>query len=88
MAKRPRMILMALALLGAIAVIGDTTADAASVRNPNPGGASTGPSPIRPEFTRPGGTPGAPRTIGEPERFWDPALDAKNKKKRGNSMSN
>lgn len=43
---------------------------------------------IRPEFTRPGGTPGAARATGAPERFWDGAQSKKNKKNiRKNSTS-
>ncbi len=59
----------------------------AGPNTPSTGGASTGPSPIRPEFTRPGGTPGTARESGAPERFWDPA-QAKKKKKRKSSMPN
>jgi hypothetical protein len=35
------------------------------------------PSPVRADLTRPGGLPGAARSIGAPERFCDPAVDKK-----------
>ena len=69
--------LTALTLLGGLAAAGSTPALAQN-RNSAAGGV-TGPSPIRTEFTRPGGLPGSPREIGQPERFWDSVQDKKKK---------
>ncbi|MBI4274638.1 MAG: hypothetical protein HY659_08060 [Rhizobiales bacterium] len=77
MAIHARALLTALTLLGGLAVAGDTSALAQGPNNPSTGGSGIGPSPIRPEFTRPGGLPGSARAIGAPERFCDPAVDKK-----------
>lgn len=72
MAIRARAILASLTLIAAIVLACGEASRAQPANNPGTG-IGAGPSPIRPEFTRPGGTPGVARQTGEPERFFDPA---------------
>lgn len=81
MALHLRSFFAVLALLAGSAAIGDGPARAQSAASGTAANSAATPTPVRPEFTRPGGIPGAARQTGEPERFWDPAQAQKKKKK-------